>query len=1048
MRMIERVLDRSRTVLALLVLILISGSVAYVTIPKEAAPDVDIPIIFVSLYLEGISPEDSERLMVRPMEEELRVIEGVKEMQAVAYESGGSIVLEFDAGFDADRAVQDVREAVDRAKVELPEAADEPVVQEINTSLFPVLVVTLSGNVPERTLVRLARELRDDIESIASVLEVRVSGDREEVVEVIIDPLLMESYGLQGDEVAALLGRSNRLVAAGNLDTGEGRFAIKVPGLFETVEDIFNMPVRVDGDAVVRFRDITSVRRTFKDPEGFARVDGYPAVALEISKRTGENLIDTVEAVRAAVDEARSFWPESVQVGYSQDQSEFIRMMLADLESHVVSAVLLVMMVIVGALGWRSAGLVGVAVPGSFLSGILVLALLGLTVNMVVLFALILSVGMLVDGAIMVVEYADRKMAEGLARAQAYVAASRRMALPIITATATTLAAFLPMLFWPGVVGEFMIYLPVTLLATLTASLFMALVFVPTLGAMFGQVGSASPAQLRKLAAAEHGSLDDIDGFAGWYMRGLRWALNYPAQILIVTAALLVVVWHSYGLHGRGVEFFPKVESDFAVVLVHARGNLSVQQQDGLMREVEQRVLALADEFKSVYTRTGAADGLGMEVAEDVIGQVTIEFRDWDERRPAAEILADIRRRTQDLAGIQVETRVPEAGPPVGKPVQVQLSSRFAELLPEAVEQVRSLVESVDGLKDIEDDRPIPGIEWKLDVDRAQAAKFGLDITAVGDAIKLVTAGLKVGTYRPDDSDDEIDINVRFPEPWRTVDQLDQVRVVTPAGPVPISNFVERSAQPQVGNINRADGRRIMTVKADVIPGVLADDKVREIKAWLEQGALDSRIDVTFKGEDEEQAAARAFLIKAYFVALFIMALILVTQFNSFYSALLVLSAVIFSTIGAMAGLLVTGQAFGIVVTGVGMLALAGVVVNDNIVLIDTYDQLRAKIESPVEAILRTGVLRLRPVILTTVTTVLGLMPMLLRVNVDLVGQEVSYGAPVTQWWVSLATVVAYGLMFATVLTLIITPCALMLRENWRSWRGKVGQAATPDAAT
>ncbi len=1033
--LIDAAINRSRTVIATLLLLLISGAVAYVSIPKESDPDINIPIIYVSMHLDGISPEDSERLMVRPMEEELRSIEGVKEMSSASYESGGNVILEFDAGFDVDTALLDVREAVDRVKPDLPEEADEPTVNEVNLSLFPVLVVTLSGDVPERTLVRLARDLRDEIESIPTVLEVDIAGDREEVVEIIVDPLLVESYGLNGDEIAQVVARSNRLVAAGTLDTGRGRFAIKVPGLFEQLEDILSLPVKVQGDAVVEFRDIATVRRTFEDPEGFARVDGLPAVALEVSKRTGENIIDTIEAVRAVVEEERTLWPDTVQLTFSQDRSKDIRTMLKDLQNNVISAVLLVMIVVVGALGLRTAGLVGVAIPGSFLTGILVLSVLGLTVNIVVLFSLILAVGMLVDGAIVVTEYADRKMAEGLDRKIAYGMAAKRMAWPIIASTATTLAAFMPLLFWPGVVGEFMKYLPITLVATLAASLMMALIFVPTLGAYFGKYGgTADSAQMRALADGDTFEPKQVHGFTGAYLKVLSVALKHPAKVLSMAALAMVGTWYYFATHGKGVEFFPDVEPEQVIVMVHARGNLSVFEKDDLMREVEQQVLTLSDEFLSVYTRTGRG-GDGDDVAEDVIGQITIELNDWDARRPADEILTEIRTLTAGLAGIQVETREPDAGPPVGKPIQVELSSRFPHLLEAAVETVRNHLDQIEGLVDIEDDRPVPAIEWQIAVDRSQAAKYGVDITGVGDSIKLVTNGLTIGEYRPDDSDDEIDIIVRYPESWRNLEQLDNIRVTNGSNSIPISNFVQRTPQPKVGTLNRVDGRRVMTVKADVGEGVLPDTIVGELRQWLPTAGLDPRIDWEFKGEDEEQKAAQAFLGKAFGVALFIMAIILVTQFNSFYSATLILSAVIMSTTGVMIGLLVTEQPFGIVMTGIGVIALAGIVVNNNIVLIDTFDRLREHATDAREAILRTGAQRLRPVLLTTVTTILGLMPMVLRTNIDFVTRQVSFGAPSTQWWVSLSTAIAFGLSFATVLTLVVTPSALMMRANLAAWR-------------
>lgn len=1031
---IEWLFNRHRAVLSALALLLLAGTWAYLDIAKEAEPDVDIPFVFVHLGLDGVSPEDAERLLIRPMEVELRSIDGLKEMQATASEGGGQIVLEFDAGFDADAVLQDVKDAVDKAEPELPGGADEPVVQEINTSIFPVLLVTLAGEIPERTLQQLARTTRDEIESVAGVLEVTIAGKREEVVEVIVDPLKVESYGVQAGEIIQYLSRSNRLVATGNLDTGDGRFAIKVPGLFETVEDVLNMPVKVEGDAIVSFRDIATVKRTFKDAEGYARVDGLPAVTLEVTKRTGENVIDTVAAVRAEVEALRADWPSHLVVSYSQDHSEFIEMMLTDLENHVVSAVVLVMIVVVGVLGLRSGLLVGISIPGSFLASILVLHLMGYTVNMVVLFALILAIGVLVDGAIMVVEYAERHMSAGENRYQAYALAVRRMGTPIVSATLTTLAAFLPMLFWPGIVGEFMRYFPITLVTTLAASLLMALIFVPTLGAHFGKAGAEAEWQRRNLQAAEQGQLEGITGTARYYLRALDKVLDYPGRVLSITLVALFAAWILYGVYGKGIEFFPKVEPDFATLLVHARGNLSVDQKDMLVREVEQEVLAFRDSFASVYARTAGDGGFSFmgDVAEDVVGRIAVEFEDWDKRPPANEILEAIRKRTDRLAGIKVEVRKMEAGPPVGKPVQLVLSARDPGKLPQAVETVRQRFQSIRGLTDIEDDRPIPGIEWELKVDRAQAAKFGLDVTAIGNAAQLVTNGLRIGSYRPDGTDEEIDIMVRFPERWRTLDQLDQLRVNTRGDAVPISNFIERKAEPKVANLRRVDSARAMAVRANTAPGVLADDKVRELRNWLATDPLPSGVRYAFKGEDEEQRAAEAFLVRALFVALFLMAIILVIQFNSFFSTALVLSAVIVSTIGAVLGLLLTNQAFSIVVTGTGIIALAGVVVNDNIVLIDTHDRLRKRIVDPREVILRTGLLRLRPVVLTTVTTVLGLMPMMLSINIDLFNREVAFGAPITQWWLSLATAIVFGLVFATVLTLIITPCALMMRVNVR----------------
>lgn len=1122
MSIIDAALNRSRTVLATLLLLLIAGTYAYIAIPKESDPDVNIPNIYVSIHHEGISPEDAERLLVRPMEKELRSIEGVKELRATAYEGGANLIMEFDAGFDADTALADVREKVDLAKPELPAESDEPEVHEINLSLFPVLVVTLSGQAPERLLLRLARDLQDEIEAIPSVLEVEIRGDREELVEIIVDPMLVDSYGLNPTDVLSIVSRSNQLIAAGALDTGAGRFSVKVPGLFEDVADILDMPLIVDGDAVVRIRDIAEVRRHFKDPTTFARMNGERALALEVSKRTGQNIIETIETVRYVVNEAQKYFPPGVTASFSQDKSNEIRTMLSDLQSNITSAILLVMIVVVAALGLRGGLLVGLAIPGSFLAGILVLHAAGFTVNIVVLFALILATGMLVDGAIVVTEYADRKLAEGEPKERAYGLAAKRMAWPIIASTATTLAAFLPLLFWPGVVGEFMKFLPLTLLVTLSASLAMALVFVPVLGAalrtvtglvtavalagglgfvgaglvsavlgetalavpvgiLLGLVGlilgyrlglwfgtllertDANPETAKALAGSKPSSAktaededDDADntidvtqvkGVTGSYVRALDAVLRRPGLTILAAFAVLIGVYMAYGKLGHGVEFFPEVEPDQIVVNIHARGNLATQEMDDLAAAVERQLLdmqARRPEFKSIYHSAGIFP-IRDDQAEDIVGKIQLELADWDRRRPALTIMQEIRDRTAGLAGIWVEVTRERAGPPVGKPVQIQLSARNPALLGPATDLVRKQFNAMDGLVDIEDSRPVPGIEWRLEVDRAQAAKFGADVQTIGSFVQMVTKGLKISDYRPDDSDEEIDIVARYPIDNRTMDQLDRIRVSTSMGLVPLSSFVTRTAEQKTGILNRTDGMRVMSVRADLAPGVLADDKVKELEQWLATNPLPQGVSYTFKGEDEEQAAAQAFLVKAFAVALFIMAVILVTQFNSFYSTFLILSAVILSTVGVLIGLMIIGQPFGIVMSGIGVIALAGIVVNNNIVLIDTYDRLR-KVEADARlAILRTCAQRFRPVMLTTITTILGLMPMVLETNIDFIGRSVQVGAPSTQWWVQLSTAIAAGLTFATLLTLFVTPAALLLRAKFG---GKKPAATRQDDAT
>ncbi len=1040
--LIDAALNRRPAVMLAFFVLIFAGIYAYVTIPKEANPDINIPVIYVSLSHEGIAPEDAERLLIRPMEQQLTGIDGVKEMTSNGYEGGANIVLEFVAGFDADKALDDVRVAVDKAKPDLPEETDEPTVSEVNFSLFPVLVVVLSGDVPERILLRLARDLKNRIESLPQVLSADIAGDREEVMEIIVDPNAVENYGLSGTDIIGFFQRSNRLVASGNMDTGSGRFAVKVPGVFQTVDDIRSMPVKTDADSVVIVDDIADIRFHFKDPESFAYLNGRRALALEVVKRQGENVIETTEAVQAAVAEESRFWPEGITIDFVKDESRNIRIMLADLQNNVLSAVLLVMIICVAVLGLRAATLVGLAIPGAFLSGILFLYAGGMTVNIVVLFALILSVGMLVDGAIVVTEYADRKMSEGMKKKSAYGAAAKRMAWPITASTATTLAAFSPLLFWPGVVGEFMKYLPITLITVLLSSLAMALIFVPVLGSLFGKAGMADdPEKMQQLAIAEQGDLADVTGMARSYLKILDAVLKWPGLVLLAAGLVLVGMWNYYGSHGHGVEFFPEVEPDFAVVQVRARGNLSVSEKDRILHRVESEIFDIPG-ISNFYTRVGNAgssdaDMMGGEKPADLIGSIQIEFTHWQTRDPATVIMQKIRDKTAPIPGIIIEVQEGEQGPPTGKALQLQIRSHYPELLLPAVERVIRQVEEMGDFIDIEDTRPLPGIEWELVVDRAQAAKFGLDVSTIGESVRLVTNGLKISAFRTQSSDDEIDVIIRFPEDQRSLSQLDRLQIETPIGSIPIANFVTREARPKTGNISRADGYREMTVRADLPDYINTAAKVGEFQEWLAAQQWDPRLHFVFKGEDEEQQESQEFLMEAFFVALSLMLIILVLQFNSFYSAFLILSAVAMSTVGVVMGLLVTGQPFGIVMTGIGVIALAGIVVNNNIVLIDTFDRLSESGRfSAREAVLRTGAQRLRPVLLTAVTTMLGLLPMVLQVNIDFFSREINYGAPSTQWWVDLSTAIVFGLFFSTPLTLLVTPAALMFRENFMTlWR-------------
>jgi multidrug efflux pump len=1020
MKVVETAIANARLTISVLLFLMLAGAMAYVSIPKEAEPDIQIPILYVSMGYSGISPEDSERLLLRPMETALKSISGIKKMTSTAYQGGGNVLIEFQAGADLSKALEDVRNKVAQARPELPDGADEPSVNEVNLSEFPILVITLSGDVPERVLAASARELRDRIEELPPVLEANLQGVRDDLVEVVIDPGKLASYGLRPDILIAGFAAGNQLVAAGALEGAMGRYAIKVPSLLETVPDVANLPVVSTGTATVRVRDIATILPTLKDPETITRLNGQPAVAIEVSKRSGANLIETVDQAKAVTEEFKKLLPEGTEVSFSQDKSKDIRQLLFDLQNSVLAAVILVFIVILYALSMRASILIGLAIPASFLMGMLALSLWGFTVNIVVLFSLILAVGMLVDDAIIVVEYAERRMSEGMEKREAFAMASHKMTGPVVAATMTRVAAFSPLLFWPGIVGEFMKYLPITLIVTLSASMLYALIFVPTLGALIAKPFKHPP---------EHKD--------GAYMWIVGKAVRHPVIMLFLALGLLVAVPFGYAAYGKGVIFFPDVEPEFGLLYVKARGNLSIYEKDALVAQAEARILGWPG-VETVYTRTGAGGGMGNDVAPDVIGVIQYEFVDWRERKQANAILADLRVAMTGIPGVDIEVSVPQAGPPTGKAVQIELSADDPSNLNDVAVAVAAKLATVPDVIDVSNGLPPPGVDWELQVDRAAAARYGIAPSTVGAMVQLVTGGLKLSDYRPAGADDAVDIVLRLPEDQRTIAALDQLRIQTAEGSVPISNFVTRVSAPTTGTLTRLDGTRTVTVSAGIREGVQADKVRALVVAELEAAGLEEiGVRYNLAGEDAEQAEAAAFLSKAALAAVFLIFVVLLAQFNNFTSVWLVLSAVVMSTIGVFLGLMIMGQPFTIVMTGIGIIALAGVVVNNNIVLIDTYDTLRREGRPKIEAILQTCRERARPVVLTALTAILGVLPIAFGLNLELLSHEVTIGAPSTQWWIALSSAIVYGLAFATCLTLVIIPSLLVLvtrADNPKPW--------------
>lgn len=1055
--LIDGAIGRARMVIAILICAVLAGTVTYIRLPKEADPDIPIPFVAITVPLAGVTPEDAERLLVRPIEQEIQSLEGLKTFRSFGAEGAAQLLLEFEIDVDVDQAVLDVKDKVDMAKRYFPQDAREPIVTEFNAAQFPVMVVNIYGDVPERGLARIAEDLRERLEADPGILEARVQGKREDLLEIVIDPVKLETYNISYQEIYAAVSSNNQLVPAGQIDTGQGSFAVKVPGIIRTGEDALSLPIKRTADAVVTLADVADVRRTFKDPTGFATFNGEKALLVEVVKRTGANILDTANNVRAIVADESQKWPATVRAEITSDLSEMIGSQLGTLQSSIMTAIVLVMIVVVAALGLRSATLVGIAIPSSFVIAFLFLGAFGYTINMMVMFGMVIAVGILVDGGIVVTEYADRKMAEGLNRKEAYALSAKRMFWPVVSSTLTTLAAFLPFLFWNSMPGKFMAYLPLTLIFVLTSSLVVALIFLPVLGTVIGGRAGGTDENLAALAA--DGDPRKAKGWIGAYVKVVTETVKRPLITTAAVFATVIAIFIWFGSEQHKTEFFLDVEPEQAFVYVQAQGALSAAEKAALVKSAED---AISDVYglSAISTRSGSGSTSsrfegGGAAPQDTIGQILLDINTTsDGPFDARKTLEDVRARLSAIPALRFEIQAREQGPPGGKDIQVALLSNNSAELDRAATLVRGWLEAREDVIEIDDSRPLPGVEYQLTVDRAEAGKFGVDVSQIGAAVQLVTNGVLVGRYRPDDANEEVDIRVRFPENDRSASAIDALKIATPQGNVPLSLFVTREPAPRISSIERRDGRRVIDVRANAKEQGTGAAIVAELKAFIASQDLPSSLEVRFEGADEDTAEAGAFFAGAAMAALFMMAVILLWQFNNFWQVALTLSAVIISTAGVLVGVNLILPYVSILMLGTGIVALAGIVVNNNIILIDTFNRLKEDGRSSEDAAIATAAQRIRPILLTTFTTVCGLLPMIIQMNVNFREGAINFGGASSEWWVQLATAVVFGLAFSTIIILLVTPTWLLVPDRFnriskRLWnRLRPGQPAaqTTDA--
>ncbi|WP_022660361.1 efflux RND transporter permease subunit [Paucidesulfovibrio longus] len=1026
-------LARRPAVMVLVVFMIVAGLSSYVSLPRESDPDITIPYVFVTTTYEGVAPEDMETLVTMPLERKLKGLSDVEEISSVSDDGVSAIAIEFTPDVNIDDALQKVRDKVDQAKPDLPsDLPDDPIIEEKNFSDFPILNVVISGPFSLKRLKVFAEDFEDRMEGVEGVLDVELVGGLEREIHVEVDLDRVAFYNMPFQSLLSAVKDSNVNMPGGSMDIGRQKYLVRVPEEYENPDEINNIVAFVRDGKPVYLRDIATIRDHYKDPSTISRINGNQSVTLQVKKRTGANIVEVIDSVKQVLDEMRPQFPPDLKIDLTGDKSTDIRNMVADLENNILSGLLLVLAVVFAFIGGRSALFVSMAIPLSMLITFILLQAFGITLNMVVLFSLTLALGMLVDNGIVIVENIYRHMQNGKTREEAAVIGTDQVAWPVITSTLTTVGAFFPMIFWPGIMGEFMTFLPQTVIISLFASLFVALVVNPVFSALW---------QTAKTAEQEsHPGIIDrgVNKVRDSYGRLLEWSLDNRGKILAASFALFVGSIVAFGMFGRGVEFFPDTDPKVVYVNIKSPIGTNLKASDELTRQVEKVAMEYPDiKFVIANVGTEAGGGLGSAGAGNShLSSVSLDFKDFHLRsRPSPGVADEIRGRlTAMIKGAEVRVEKEQGGPPTGKPINLEISGDDMTELGRIAEEVRSRIKELPGLVDLKDDYVSGKPEIRVDVDKEKSALLGISAYTLAYTVKAAVNGAKVGTYR--EGKDEYDIVAKLAEKDRTsVEGVKRITVSGPEGqPVPLTSLAAVRLASGLGAIKRIDQKRVVTVSSDLATGYLANDLLVQIKKILADYPLPRGYEFHFTGEQEEQAKAQDFLAKAFVACLFIIFLVLVSQFNSVLTPFIILTSVMLSLIGVFLGLLVCNMPFGIIMTGVGVISLAGVVVNNAIVLIDYFEQLLQRGMDVREALLRAGMTRFRPVMLTAITTVLGLLPMATGVSFDFFSFEMVIGGESSQWWGSMAVAVIFGLGVATLLTLVVVPVLCSLKESFRAW--------------
>ena len=1018
-KIIDFALSKAKTTIMIALMVIVAGSYARQEIPVAAAPNVQLPFISVSVFLDGASPSDTSRLIARPLENRLKTITGVKNIRSTSSLSFARIFLEFEVGFDMDQALVDIKQGVEETKYELPLEAEDPQISEYSEASFPIMNISIVGSSSIRQKVFYAKELKDQVEAIEEILQANLAGAPDEVLEGVINKSKMESYGVTLSDIYYSVANNNLIIPGGTQDTGKGSFNIEVPSIIETAQDVYSIPIKVTKDAIVTLGDIATVKRTFKDFTSYARVNGEDAVTLELTLRESANAIDASNAIRAKLVEFKKDLPENLRIVITDDDTIWASEMVTELNGNIIAAVILIMVLVIASMGIRVSMLVGLSIPFCFLMTYLILYMLDMEVNFLVMMGLLLGMGMLIDGAIVITEYADKKIAEGLSRIEGYTLAAKRMFYPILASTGTTMAAFIPIIFWPGFTGQFMRYLPITVFFVLLSSLFYSLVVIPVLGSYFGQRESSLNKDENRESVFKR--------LTESYGKRIENFVKNPIETIIAVISILFLIILSYSYFGKGTVYFAIVDPVKADISIKARGNYSALETKEIIENIEKKFLE-TEGVGSVYLRAGTE---WWNSGADKIGGGYVEVALPSERTISGlEVMSLLSNSTDDLPGIFVDVQADLGGPSFDVPIELSVYGDTEESVNDAIDIVESYIRNqMDGLTNISSSKSYPSVEWSVEVDKQKAAQLGVSVGDVGALVQMLTNGFKVGEYRPDDAKDEVEIRARFPESDRTITGINDLNVTTLKGLVPVSSFIKVIPKENRLTVNRKNGKYFQEVGAATIDESKVSEKVQELEDWVKTADLGKNISYGFTGMAEETEDVNKFMISAGITAIFIMLIMLLTQFNSFYQSFIILSSVTISFVGVLLGLLITGKPFSTTMTGLSIVTLAGIVVNNNIVLIDTFNKLKEEsphFEKSIH-IINACKQRLRPILLTSLTTIFGLLPLAMGISLDIVSRDILVGSRIVDWWSNLAVSIVFGLGFSTFITLILTPAVLAL---------------------